>query len=253
MTDDLPGPRTDVTSETDAAPWWQSDADHLAPGDPVALHLAARNGVAMTTPDPHTEPVDSADDPMSSTPPTDEVVGGHDADGTRGDRSQDRGHRERDLPLRDDPGHGPEDDTAAHGSDCDICPICRGLAHVRAARPELAEHFVAAARHLTLAMREVVDGLGDIAPRSDRDAADRMRNDRGRETGHTATSTGAAATNRGAGTGRRKWDSFESITLDDDIGGDIVDSRDTDPLDSGGQRPATESTTTSSRNPGDGR
>lgn len=50
-------------------------------------------------------------------------------------------------------------DDGHQGSDCEVCPICRGIAHVRATHPQVAEHLVEAARHLTMAVREISDTL----------------------------------------------------------------------------------------------
>lgn len=58
-----------------------------------------------------------------------------------------------------DGGDGDDGREGHQGSDCEVCPICRGIAHVRANHPGVAEHLVEAARHLTMAMREISDGL----------------------------------------------------------------------------------------------
>ena len=161
-----------MTTDRDA-PWWRSDGDHLADEDPVALHLAARNGETTDPP-------------------------GHE-DGRPDDESRDR--------SGDPPGA-----EAGHlaGPDCDICPICLGIAHVRDAHPEVADHLVDAVRHLTLAVRSLMDdvGSGRRGPHDDTEATG-PRGGRAGSRRHTAgrSRPGGAST---AG--------FVSIPLDD-LGG----------------------------------
>jgi hypothetical protein len=166
-----------VTGDRDA-PWWRSDGDHLAGDeDPVALHLAARNGEA-------TDP------------------GGHREDRADGRADARADARDRDRPDGDT-GHVP-------GPDCDICPICLGIAHVRESHPEVADHLVDAVRHLTLAVRSLMDDVGSgrqgAADDPEHTDARRGRTGARRPPAHRSRPGGAG----GAG--------FVSIPLDD-LGG----------------------------------
>jgi hypothetical protein len=55
---------------------------------------------------------------------------------------------------------------AAQAPECQICPICAGLAALRGARPEVVEHLAKAGAELLLAARALLDGAagGDDAP-----------------------------------------------------------------------------------------
>ena len=54
----------------------------------------------------------------------------------------------------------PENDPGAAGTapECQICPICAGLAALREARPEAVEHLVKAGAELLLAAKALLDG-----------------------------------------------------------------------------------------------
>ena len=54
----------------------------------------------------------------------------------------------------------PEDHAGAAGQapECQICPICTGLAALREARPEAVEHLVKAGAELLLAAKALLDG-----------------------------------------------------------------------------------------------
>ena len=73
---------------------------------------------------------------------------------------------------------------AGQAPECQICPICAGLAALRGARPEVVEHLAKAGVELFLAARALLDGAvaGD-APAPSR---------RGRRRAGTATSGGGA-------------------------------------------------------------
>jgi hypothetical protein len=64
----------------------------------------------------------------------------------------------------------PDEHAAAPGQapECQICPICAGLAALRASRPEAVEHLVRAGAELLLAARALLDGgaqpAGEPAP-----------------------------------------------------------------------------------------
>jgi hypothetical protein len=54
----------------------------------------------------------------------------------------------------------PDDHAAAAGQapECQLCPICAGLAALRGARPEAVEHLVKAGAELLLAARALLEG-----------------------------------------------------------------------------------------------
>ena len=53
--------------------------------------------------------------------------------------------------------------TAGQAPECQICPICAGLAALREARPEAVEHLVKAGAELLLAARALLDGAAEPA------------------------------------------------------------------------------------------
>jgi len=53
--------------------------------------------------------------------------------------------------------------TAGQAPECQICPICAGLAALREARPEAVEHLVKAGAELLLAVRALLDGAAEPA------------------------------------------------------------------------------------------
>jgi hypothetical protein len=57
----------------------------------------------------------------------------------------------------------PDDHAAAAGQapECQLCPICAGLAALRGARPEAVEHLVKAGAELLLAVRALLDVAAD--------------------------------------------------------------------------------------------
>lgn len=173
---------------TAAAPWWRSDGDTLASHeDPLQAHVDARSRSGSK---------------RSGAKVTDS---GSDRSAANGNRGHDRHAQD---PIGDPTGDRADGSGAAgatsqareqtathgHGNDCDVCPICRGIAHVRTTHPEVADHLVDAARHLTLALREIADTV-----------AERTRPDT------SGASTAGSASERGRG-------SFQSIPLDDESG-----------------------------------
>lgn len=128
----------------DTAPWWASaDADALADDeDPLARHLAARargNGRG-----PHVDGADGRDGTTDDDP--DESAGAADR---------------------------PVDDDTHDRCGYEFCPLCRGLDSLRRTHPEVATHLAEAARHLSLALREVADTLATSSGGpSDEDAPD---------------------------------------------------------------------------------
>ena len=54
----------------------------------------------------------------------------------------------------------PENHAAAAGqaAECQVCPVCAGLAALRGARPEAVEHLVKAGAELLLAAKALLDG-----------------------------------------------------------------------------------------------
>jgi hypothetical protein len=57
----------------------------------------------------------------------------------------------------------PESHPAAAGQapECQVCPICAGLAALRGARPEVVEHLVKAGAELLLAAKALLDGAAE--------------------------------------------------------------------------------------------
>ncbi|HKJ54628.1 MAG TPA: hypothetical protein VJ978_01445 [Nitriliruptoraceae bacterium] len=249
----------------DDAPWWRSRADRMdAAEDPVALHLAARNGVAVGDAATDADAADVGDPPAdadaadvgdpaaeSDAAEAGAPVGARAGFGAGGGvggapigvgaapgdaHAGDGDARDRREPHDDEhlsaPGGDAPTGAQAHPSDCEVCPICRGLAHVRATHPELAEHLVAAARHLTLAMREVVDTIGAAADSPAGQSTPGESSDRPERSGHPERSAHPERPVRGdraraarpARTGRARPGAspaargFESIPLDD-VGG----------------------------------
>jgi hypothetical protein len=56
--------------------------------------------------------------------------------------------------------HAP---AAGQAPECQICPICAGLAALRSARPEAVEHLVKAGAELLLAAKALLDGAAGPA------------------------------------------------------------------------------------------
>jgi hypothetical protein len=53
-------------------------------------------------------------------------------------------------------------DVHGHSADvCQICPICAALRVLEGSRPEVVEHLLEAARHLTLASKAVIDAYAE--------------------------------------------------------------------------------------------
>jgi hypothetical protein len=57
----------------------------------------------------------------------------------------------------------PDEHTGAAGQapECQLCPICAGLAALRGARPEAVEHLVKAGAELLLAARALLEGAAE--------------------------------------------------------------------------------------------
>jgi hypothetical protein len=57
----------------------------------------------------------------------------------------------------------PEHHTAAAGqaAECQVCPICSGLAALRGARPEAVEHLLKAGAELLLAAKALLEGAAE--------------------------------------------------------------------------------------------
>ncbi|HEX7149448.1 MAG TPA: hypothetical protein VF512_18215, partial [Actinomycetota bacterium] len=51
--------------------------------------------------------------------------------------------------------------SAGQAPECQVCPLCAGLAALRQARPEAVEHFVKAGAELLLAARALLDGAAE--------------------------------------------------------------------------------------------
>jgi hypothetical protein len=56
-----------------------------------------------------------------------------------------------------------DDDAGGAGQapECQVCPICAGLAALRGARPEVVEHLAKAGAELLLAARALLEGTAD--------------------------------------------------------------------------------------------
>jgi hypothetical protein len=52
---------------------------------------------------------------------------------------------------------------AGQAPECQVCPLCAGLAALRQARPEAVEHLVKAGAELLLAARALLDGAAEPA------------------------------------------------------------------------------------------
>jgi hypothetical protein len=52
---------------------------------------------------------------------------------------------------------------AGRATECQLCPICAGLAALRSARPEAVEHLVKAGAELLLAARALLEGVAAAA------------------------------------------------------------------------------------------
>ena len=51
--------------------------------------------------------------------------------------------------------------SAGQAPECQVCPLCAGLAALRQARPEAVEHLVKAGAELLLAARALLDGAAE--------------------------------------------------------------------------------------------
>ena len=71
----------------------------------------------------------------------------------------------------------PDEHAAAAGQapECQICPICAGLAALRSARPEAVEHLVKAGAELLLAARALLAGAAADGRRAPGPAGAPMR------------------------------------------------------------------------------
>jgi hypothetical protein len=57
--------------------------------------------------------------------------------------------------------HDDDAGPAGQAPECQLCPICAGLAALRGARPEVVEHLAKAGAELLLAARALLDGAAD--------------------------------------------------------------------------------------------
>lgn len=108
-------------------PWWASadpTVDALADEDPVAAYRAAKWPTAEPPP---------SDPPRSGPNPSDPPSGG--------------------------PGSLPHDPAV-----CGRCPICMGLRRLGDQHPEVLEHLTEATRHLSAAVRTLLDQRTDPRP-----------------------------------------------------------------------------------------
>jgi hypothetical protein len=135
-------------------PWWASEleagaADATPTLDPLEAHRAARRGVHPGDQGLAGWDLDDLLGPASDVGATDD--GATDDGARRGDQVGDE--------AADGPGPtGSDGPAAAHGPDvCGVCPICVALRALGESRPQLLEHLTEAARHLTAAVRNLVE------------------------------------------------------------------------------------------------
>jgi hypothetical protein len=57
-----------------------------------------------------------------------------------------------------------EEPAGGHSPECQVCPICMGLAALRQARPEVLEHLMKAGTELVLAARALLEAGEADAP-----------------------------------------------------------------------------------------
>jgi hypothetical protein len=154
---------------SDARPWWASDledgvADAAPPRDPLEAHRAARRGAH-----PSDDTAAGWDDDLAAGWDLADLFGSPSGGGapsgagTPDDAATD--DRVRDPRAG---GRGPtaaDDPAAAHGPDvCGVCPICVALRALGESRPQLLEHLTEAARHLTAAVRNLVEDPPRVRP-----------------------------------------------------------------------------------------
>jgi hypothetical protein len=68
--------------------------------------------------------------------------------------------------MREETGGAMANDDAGPGgraAECQFCPFCAGLALLREARPEAAEHLVKAGAELLLAAKALLEGMAEPA------------------------------------------------------------------------------------------
>ncbi len=71
--------------------------------------------------------------------------------------ADERGARYSDLFAEHEQNHHRE-------PDCAYCPLCRGIAAVRAADPEVVDHLAKAAREVMMALSSFLEKAGSSAP-----------------------------------------------------------------------------------------
>lgn len=113
-------------------PWWASGAGGLGEDDPERAHRAGRRG--------EFDPLGDAARRFA------EHVADWSADQAAPPADDDAG-----------PGGDPDPDAATVFRTCGVCPVCSVIRLVGEVRPEVVDHLAAASRHLTLALKAVVD------------------------------------------------------------------------------------------------
>jgi hypothetical protein len=114
-------------------PWWASEGPidgGIDPGqDPLLAHRTARRGDDAEPADPsEPDPASGPDDPGSASGPTQQ---------------------------------GPASEI------CGMCPVCIAARMLGDSRPELLAHLTEAARHVSAAVRTLLDAPGDRGPGPD--------------------------------------------------------------------------------------
>lgn len=159
-------------SATDDAgrPWWASDGQGLGDEDPVESHRRARaagsSGDGARTRDHGA----GAEDGEAREGERDRGSGGGDGPGDHpwwADAAELLARVAREAGRAAGAGNGR---AGAVGRDhvhtgsvdaCQICPVCTGIRLLGEVRPEVVSHVTEAARHLTLALKAVVDAQAE--------------------------------------------------------------------------------------------
>lgn len=142
-----------MTQRADDRPWWASEQGGEPRAAPGPWHDAPGAAADDVPPwDPPRDPPPAGGDGRPADDAGRDWIG--DAASVLGGVAREAARRAQDLS-----GAGDRDDAApTHRIDtCGICPFCTLLRVVAEARPEVVQHVAEATRHLTLALRAVVD------------------------------------------------------------------------------------------------
>jgi hypothetical protein len=72
---------------------------------------------------------------------------------------------DQDRPTDSDgpPAEAASEQARRHGPTCRACPMCRGVAYLQEAHPDVLTHLTGAAQHLVAALRSLADPTADGA------------------------------------------------------------------------------------------